>query len=257
MSRPTSSGSSRLIVGGTMRCCSASTVATDSRAPAAPSRCPVIDLVEVTTTPSTASPSACRMAPASATSPCGVEVAWALMCTMSEASSPPSTQRDPHRPGGAETRGVRLGDVVGVGGDAGAGDLGVHLGAAGLRVLLGLQDQHRGALAEDEAVAALVPRAGGTLGLVVALGERHHLAEGGHRQRVHGRLGAADDDDVGTAEADHVDAEGDRTRCRRRRPRRGCAPRPWRRSPGRRRRRDRSASASGSPAERPGAGPSP
>ena len=39
-------------------------------------------------------------------------------------------------------------------------DLGVDLGAAGLGVLLGLEDQDAGALTEHEAVAAGVPRAG-------------------------------------------------------------------------------------------------
>ena len=72
------------MVGGTRRSCSASTQAIDSTAPAAPSRCPVIDLVEVTATCGAASPSAVRMASASATSPCGVLVACALMCTTSD-----------------------------------------------------------------------------------------------------------------------------------------------------------------------------
>ena len=100
-SRPTSSGSSRLIVGGTTRWCSARTVATDSSAPAAPRRWPVIDLVEVTTTRSASAPSAWRIARASATSPCGVDVAWALMCTMSRRRQAGLAQRDLHRPGGA------------------------------------------------------------------------------------------------------------------------------------------------------------
>ena len=59
-----------------------------STAPAAPSKCPVIDLVADTHRPSTASPRALRIASASATSPTGVEVAWALMWTTSEGTAP-------------------------------------------------------------------------------------------------------------------------------------------------------------------------
>ena len=119
-------------------------------------------------------------------------------------------ERELHRPGGAEARGVGLGDVVRVGGDPGAGGLGVHRGPARLGVLGGLEDDAGGALAEHEAVAALVPGPRGGLRVVVALGQRHHLAEGGHRQRVDRGLGAAADDDVGAAEPDQVDAQGDR-----------------------------------------------
>ena len=116
--------------------------------------------------------------------------------------------------GAAATLGVGLGDVVGVVADAGAEDLGVDRRAAGTGVLLGLEDQHGAALAEDEAVAAGVPGARDRRGVaaVVAaggLGERHHVGEGGHRQRVDRGLGAAGDDDVGAAEADQVDGHRD------------------------------------------------
>ena len=73
---------------GANRLRSARMVAMVSTAPAAPSRCPVIDLVADTHSPSTASPSALRIASASATSPTGVEVAWALMWTTSEGTAP-------------------------------------------------------------------------------------------------------------------------------------------------------------------------
>ena len=63
-----------------------------------------------------------------------------------------------------------------------------------------LQHQDAGALTEHEAVAALVERAGGALGLVVAGGHRAHRGEAGHGQRVDAGLGAADDDDVGAVE---------------------------------------------------------
>jgi hypothetical protein len=49
-----------------------------STAPAAPNRCPIIDLVEETASRSAWSPKARRMALVSETSPAGVEVPWAL-----------------------------------------------------------------------------------------------------------------------------------------------------------------------------------
>ena len=84
MSTPRSgSMDSTLMVPGTLRSCSAMTVAKVSSAPAPPSRCPVIDLVPLTITDDAWSPSACWMEVASVMSPFGVEVAWALMCLMS------------------------------------------------------------------------------------------------------------------------------------------------------------------------------
>ena len=62
-------------------------VNTDSSAPAAPSRWPVWLLVALT---STWSPSEERMAAASAVSPTGVEVAWALTWPMSAGVRPAS-----------------------------------------------------------------------------------------------------------------------------------------------------------------------
>ena len=47
------------------------------------------------------------------------------------------------------------------------------------------------------------------VGVVGVLRQRHHLGEGCHRQRVDGGFGAARDDDVGPAEPDLVDGEGD------------------------------------------------
>jgi len=70
-----------LIVGGATWLRSDKMAATDSMAPAPPSRCPVIDLVDVTITPSAAGPRALARACASSGSPSGVDVAWALTCT--------------------------------------------------------------------------------------------------------------------------------------------------------------------------------
>ncbi len=84
------SGSTRLMVGGTRRSRSAIRDATVSSAPAPPSRWPVIDLVEVTTTWSVSSPRAVRMEPASVRSPWGVDVPCALTWTMSAGVMPES-----------------------------------------------------------------------------------------------------------------------------------------------------------------------
>ena len=132
-------------------------VAIDSSAPAAPSRCPVIDLVAVSTG---WSPMTARRPAISAMSPTGVEVACALTCTMSAPVRPASRSALRDRPDEAGALGVRLHDVVPVRGDAGAGEPGVDPGAAGGGVVGPLEHDDGRALAEHEAVAALVPRAG-------------------------------------------------------------------------------------------------
>ncbi|GMA89340.1 hypothetical protein GCM10025868_45900 [Angustibacter aerolatus] len=81
------------MVGGASRCCTASTVKIASTAPAAPSMWPVIDLVADTTARcAAASPSAAWIEPASATSPTGVDVEWALTCTTSSTEASASAR---------------------------------------------------------------------------------------------------------------------------------------------------------------------
>ena len=65
-----------------------STVSTDSSAPTAPMEWPSADFGAYTAACSTP---ATRMALASAVSPIGVAVAWALMCSMSLGSRPASS----------------------------------------------------------------------------------------------------------------------------------------------------------------------
>ncbi len=120
-----------------------------------------------------------------------------------------------HRRGDAAPGRLGLGDVVGVRGQPLAQHLAVDPGAARGGVLRGLQDDDAGALTEDEAVPAGVVRTRGLLGLVVALGHRHHVGERGDRQRVDRRLGATGEDHVGTAGADHLDGVPDRLGTRR------------------------------------------
>ena len=124
-------------------------------------------------------------------------------------------QRPLHRPGGSEPLGVRLGDVVGVGGDAGAEDLGIDPGAPRLRVLEGLEHQSARALTEDESVTADIEGARHRGRVPVVLRQRHHVGEGRDRQRVDRRLGAAGQGDVDPAEPDLVGRERDRLVARR------------------------------------------
>lgn len=75
----TSSGLSRLMVGGATWSRRASTLKIASTAPAAPNRWPVIDLVELIDSAWACSPNTLFTAAISAMSPAGVEVPWALM----------------------------------------------------------------------------------------------------------------------------------------------------------------------------------
>ena len=128
---------------------------------------------------------------------------------------PRLTQGDLHRPGRAETGRVGLGDVVGVGGDPGAGDLGVHLRAAGR------------ACSSDSSTSTAAPsprtkpsrplsqgreaRCGSSLRLDSAcIWPKAAIGSGWMAASV-----PPDDHDVGAAEPDQVDAERDRLVARR------------------------------------------
>ena len=67
------------MVGGETWWCSASTLNTDSIPPAPPSKCPVIDLVELTTSVRACSPNTALIASVSFLSPSGVDVPWAFI----------------------------------------------------------------------------------------------------------------------------------------------------------------------------------
>ena len=117
-------------------------------------------------------------------------------------------QRDLDRLDRAGPGRIRRRDVVGVARRAVARELGVGLCAARPRVLLAFENQHRRALAHDEAVAALGERTAARLRRVVVVRrEGLHLHEAADRELGDGRLGPARDDDVGAARADHVERE--------------------------------------------------
>ena len=67
-----------MMVGGATERCIASTVMPASRPPAAPRRCPVIDLVDDTASLYAWSPKTALIAFVSAMSPSGVDVPWAF-----------------------------------------------------------------------------------------------------------------------------------------------------------------------------------
>ena len=172
-------------------------------------------------------------------------------------ADPGLRQRAEDRPRAAAAHRVGLGDVVGVGGDPGAEHLGVDPGPAGPRMLLGLEDQHAGALAEHEPVAGGVPRPGDRGRVSGVLRQRHHVGERRDVERVDRRLRAAGHDDVGAAEPDLVDGHRDRLVAGRAGRDRGVHRGPRADVQADVRRRARSASASARRAARPAGVPSP
>ena len=88
-------------------------------------------------------------------------------------------ERHRQRPGRVLAGRVGVGDVVRVGRDAVAEQLGVDLRPARLRVLELLDHDHPGRLAHHEAVALAVERPRAALGIVVAPRDRAHRAEPG------------------------------------------------------------------------------
>ena len=101
------------------------------------------------------------------------------------------------------------GDVIRVARHSVADDLGENRRAAALGEFQLFENQDAGAFADDEAVAVLVPGAGGLRGLVVALREGAH---GGKSADAHGRdagFGAAADHDVGIAVLDEAERIAD------------------------------------------------
>ena len=122
---------------------------------------------------------------------------------------PASSQRREH---GAR---LRLAAVVGqrhvegVAAHAVAGQLGVDVRAASLRVLQLLEHQHAGAFTDDEAVAVDVERPRRALGIFVVRAQRARGGEPGNADRADRRLAAAGEHDVGRAVADEPPAVAD------------------------------------------------
>ena len=140
----------------------------------------------------------------SAGSPSGVEVAWALMWSISGRFHAGLVQRAASGADAALPAGCGQGDVAGVGGRAVADDLGEDARAAPAGVLELLQDEDAGALGDDEAVTTLVERPARAFGIVVARRQGAHRREGADERLVHGRLGTAGEHHVGVAADDRL-----------------------------------------------------
>ena len=188
-------------------------------------------------------------------SPCGVEVACALMCTTVDGRQVAFFQREPHRPLGAGTERLRLGDVVPVGGQPGAGHLGVHPRPRAAACSALSSTSTPAPSPSTKPSRPLVPRPRRALRVVVALDSAIIWPNAASGSAKIAPSVPPTHDDVGAAHADHGDSPSRSPRCRRRRQRSGAwtpalAPssRPTKRPP------RHSASASGWRAARPGAG---
>ncbi len=111
--------------------------------------------------------------------------------------------RPRHRPGGTVAIGGGSYQMITVGSDSSAEQARVDRRAAGLGVLLGLDDHQRTGLAEDETVAILVEWTRGALRIVVAGAHRAHHGECRDRHRVDETLHATGDDHIGITHDDH------------------------------------------------------
>ena len=115
---------------------------------------------------------------------------------------PGITQGVLHAPG-RPTK-VWRGDVVRVRTHAEANQLGIDAGAPLLRVLQLFQDQHPGALAQDEAIPVAVPGPAGGLRIIVARRQGLHGCKSAHAQGRQVGLGAAGQHHVGVAVGDET-----------------------------------------------------
>ena len=96
--------------------------------------------------------------------------------------------------------------VVGVARSSSADDLAIDLCAAGLGVLVLLEDEGAGAFTDDEAVTIRVEGTRCVLGVVVARREGLHGVEASDGRFVDRSLGSARHHDIGLAVADGVES---------------------------------------------------
>ena len=125
------------------------------------------------------------MARISAVSPFGVPVAWATTASIASGAELGLLEGELHRPLLPPTRRLRRGRVEGVGDGAVAAHDAVDAGAAGPGVVLALEEQHRRALAADDAATRDVERQRGPtrigllrrhpVGVAAVVRRRHEL----------------------------------------------------------------------------------
>ena len=136
-------------------------------APAAPSMCPVMDLVELTKASlAFSSPRAFLMAMVSMASFIGVPVPWALTYTSVFGGIACFGHGIGHGFCAAPCLRVRSGDVIGVAGSPVPADLAVYPGAAAYCVLVFFQDESHGAFADDESAPAAVKGQGSCIWII-------------------------------------------------------------------------------------------
>ena len=101
-----------------------------------------------------------------------------------------------HGEHGSETLWVGCSDVIGVGGEAAAGDFGVDFGSTGFGMFVFFEDKRSGSFAEYETVAVFVIRTGSGGGVIVAEGEGFHGGEAAYAAGNDGCFAATCDHDV-------------------------------------------------------------
>ena len=190
------SGYSRFAVGGMHSFWIESAQISASTAAVAPTRCPVTGFVPLTAIRSAAWPNTDRMATASTTSLLSVAEPWALIQSMeSSGTSPAEGALDGlHR---SAAPGMQRHHVVGVAGLAVRDHLAVDPRPSREGVAELLQDEERGSLPEDEAVAVPVERPHGPDRRLRALRHQPELREYRVVSVDDRRLGGAREYDVG------------------------------------------------------------
>ena len=110
-----------------------------------------------------------------------------------------------HHEVGTEAFGVGSGDVVRIGRHAHTCYFAVDLGTACLGVLEFFENEHTGAFAHNETVAAGGEGTRSVLGVVVARGEGVHSRETAHAGRPDSGFGTAGNNGISLAEANEVE----------------------------------------------------
>src|SRR5207237_1165371 len=107
-----------------------------------------------------------------------------------------------------------LSDVISIGAHAVTNDLPQNSGSAASCKLQFFQDEYPCAFADDEAVAARIPRAAGLLRFIIARGKCSHRGEPADTHRRDGSLGAASNHHLGITARDDLISVAHRVRAR-------------------------------------------
>src|SRR5207245_10805182 len=119
----------------------------------------------------------------------------------------------PHARGSTALR-FWLVDVISIGAHAVTTDLPQNPGSAASCKLQFFQDEYTCAFADDEAVAARIPRAAGLLRFIIARGKCSHRREPADTHRRDGSLGAASNHHLGITARDDLSSVAHGVRAR-------------------------------------------